>query len=349
MRSYAEIQDLIEQMLQDTSNATYDTTELGYWIEESLKELATYVPHIVRVPFKIESRTGSATSTSSNNLIDATNDQFLATDDDNEKVVYNTTDKTWAVITSYSTAEQVGLSNDIMESGESYKIFNKHCYTNKQVFIGDVGDYLWVDGVEYKTSKWPRNWRNWRLYGNVLEIDIDFGPTNTNDVNVHFAKPHRLCQLADLVGEVHTEGAADATTLQVKYFTDDQIIEVGDEFYITGHRTLYTVTTGVTLDLQTSTGKQIGFFPGLEAIAPAGNGITFTKSTLQPQHEELFCHLVAARAVLSDNIRHINAIPKGGADVWRRYQEWGERKLAEALGKLARVSVPRTKRTWPKD
>ena len=123
-RSYAEITTLILQMLQDTGAATYNSAETGYWIEESLKELAVYVPHIVRMPFKIEARTGSATSTSPNNLVDATNDQFLATDDDNEKVVYNTTDKTWAVITSYSTAEQVGLSNDIMASGESYKIFN---------------------------------------------------------------------------------------------------------------------------------------------------------------------------------------------------------------------------------
>ncbi len=353
-RTYAQIEDVVQQMLQDTTLSTYDTTETGYWIEESLKEFSHYDPHLVPVLFQIESRTGSDTAGTASSLTDATKTQFLATDATDEKVIYNTIDKTWAVVLTRTSSSVMTLSADIMDSGEGYAIFNKRCWNNKQIYIGDMADYLWIDSVEYPIGQK----RNWEVFNDVLEIDVntveDSDSTLTTlsnvDVLVRFAMPHRLCQLADLVGQTHTEAATGATTMQVKYFTDDQIIEMGDEFHIENHRAVYTVTTGVTLDLQTSTGKPISFFPGLEATAPAtehDSGITFTKSTLKPQHEELFCHLVAARAVLSDNITYINAINKGGTDVWRRYQEWGERKLAEVLSKLDRISIPQTKRRYP--
>jgi len=356
MRSYAQITSLILQILQDTTPSTYDSTETGYWIEEGLKELAQYDPHIVPIIFKIESRTGTDDTGLASSVSDTAKSQFVGGDATYEKVVHNTTDNTWAIVLANTDTTANTLSADIMDSGESYRIYNKRCWNEKQIYIGDVTDYLEIDSVEYPLGEK----RNWKVYGEVLEIDVDRvedsdstkDPPSDIDVLVRFAKPHRLCQLTDLVGETHTEAAAGATTMQVKYFTDDQIIEIGDEFHIENHRTTYTVTTGVTLDLQTSTGKPISFFPGLEAVAPAaehGSGIHFTKSTLKPQHEELFCHLVAARAVLSDNINYINANPTGGVEVWSRYQTWGERKLGEVLSKLSRLSPPKTKRRYPTD
>jgi len=309
-RSYAEIQDVVEQILQDTGATTYVTTETGYGIEEGLKELGRHDPHIVLVTFKIEARTGTATSgTTTNTLEDSTSDHFLATDDANEKVVYNTTDKTWAVITSIAAdGDTVTISNDIMVSGEGYKIYNKHCYNNRQIYIGDVGDYLWIDRVEYKCNKSPRSWRNWELYGDVLEIDIDFTPTDEDEVNVYFARPHILCQLTDWKGEVHTAGTAGDTTMQIKSFFDTDVVEIGDEFYIVGHRALYTITKGVTLNYQVAAGSEIGFYPPLEAAAPGDAVINFTKSTLQPQHEEIFCNLVAARAAISKGAKFLQQI-----------------------------------------
>lgn len=352
--TYVQIQDRIEQMLQDITNATYDTTELGYWIAEGLKELATYDPHIIPVTYKIEARTGTATTdTTTKTLDDTTNDQFLASDVLYEKVVYNTTDETWATITSYTDADTVGLSADIMVSGEGYKIYNKRCYNSKQVYIGDVGDYLWIEAVEYKCQQSPRDFRNWKLYGDVLEIDIDFTPTDGDEVNVYFAKPHRLCQLTDLDGTVYHETPGNSypvgnIAVVTEDLTNGEWVYVGDEFYIAGHRNPYTCTEDKELSDQADGGSVLYFNPGLEAPAADDAVITFVKSTLKPQHEELFCHLVAARAVLSDNIRHIDAIPTGGPDTWLRYQQWGERKLGEVLGKLDRLSPPRTKRIYPR-
>ena len=98
-------------MLQDVAGATYDkTTEIAYWIEESLKEFATYEPNIVPAIFKIESRTGTDTTGTSGSLTDTTKDQFVATDDDNEKVIHNTSDNTWAVVKTYTDETVLVLS-----------------------------------------------------------------------------------------------------------------------------------------------------------------------------------------------------------------------------------------------
>ena len=84
----------------------------------------------------------------------------------------------------------------------------------------------------------------------------------------------------------------------------------------------------------------------MEAATADGDVLTFVKSTLQPQHEELFAHLVAARAVLSDNINFINKVNVGGAGTWLDYQGWGERKLSEVLGKLKNIKKLQTKRVY---
>lgn len=349
-RTYAKIEDVVQQMLQDTGATTYDTTETGYWIEEELKEFATYDPHIVPIVFQIESRTGTDTAGTEDELTDTTESQFVSADATSEKVVHNTTDHTWAVVEGRDSTSVLTLSADIMDSGESYRIYNKRCWNNKQIYIGDVTDYLWIDSVEYPIGQK----RNWKVYNDVLEIDVaivaDSDTTGSSlpnvDVLVRFAKPHRLCELTTLTGELTADESKGDTTVAVDGLaptTGD--VEIGDEFHLEHHKTLYTITAATTLS---GGAGNITFYPPLEAAASDNDDITFTETSLKPQHEELFCHLIAARAVLSDNIRHINAIPKGGAEVWARYQEWGERKLGEVLGKLERLSPPRTKRVYPR-
>ena len=346
--TYLDVLTKTLQMLQDTAGATYDkTTEVAYWIEESLKEIATYDPHIVDVIFKIESRTGTDVTGTASSLTDLVKLQFVAADATNEKVVHNIEDNTWAVVLANSSTSVNTLSADIMDANEDYKIYNKRCYNEKQIYIGDVTDYLWVDSVEYPLG----TKRNWKIYDDVLEIMVDFvadsdstlDPPNNIDVLVRFAKPHRLCQLTTLTGACTAVEPVGETTLAIKSFGTTEIVEIGDEFHIANQRSLYTVTTGVTLS---GGAGNIVVYPGMEVATVVDDAIVFTKSTLKPQHEDLFCHLVAARAVLSDNINFINAIPKGGANVWSDYQVWAERKLAEVMSKLNRISKPKTKRQY---
>lgn len=354
-RTHAQIIVLVLQMLQDTGASTYGSAETGYAVAESLKEFAVYDPHISSMVFKIESRTGTDTAGTSKTLTDTTKSQFTTTDDSDEKVIHNTIDNTWATATAAtaSTETVITLTSSIMASGENYEIYNKRCWNKKQIYIGDVTDYLWVDSVEYPVG----TKRNFKVYGDVLEIDADsiadsdltVATLPDIDVLVRFAKPHVLTSLVVLGGKVKTTTTVGATSIGVYTFTDNEVVGLGDEFYLAGQRTVYSVTLGATMTNQTSSGRTIYFYPALVAEATADIAITFVKSTLKAQHEELFCHLVAARAVLSDNIRHIDAIPKGGPDVWARYQQWGERKLAEVLGKMERLRVPKTKHTYPRD
>ena len=349
-RTYAQMQTLVLQMLQDTGLATYDATELGYWIEECLKDrdFNTAFPRIIPVVFQIESRSGSDTAGTASSLTDTTKNQFVAGDATFEKVVHNTKDDTWAVILVNSSTSVNTLSVNIMASGESYEIYNKRCWNKKQIYIGDMPPYLWVDSVEYPIGKM----RNWEVFDDVLEIKVDSVADSDStlatltkiDVLVRFAVPHVLSQLTDWAGTLSADALADATSIAVAGLGSTEIIEVGEEFHLEDHRSIYLVTTQVTTGVGTAT---IAIYPPLEAALATGKAITFVKSSLLPHQEEIFAHLVVARAVLSDNIRHINSIPKGGQDTWSNYQTWAERKLAEVKDKLERSITPKSNRTYP--
>jgi len=79
---------------------------------------------------------GSATSTSANNLVDT-----AATFTDNlvGYIVYNTTDNTVATVNSITDANTLVLSADIMASGENYTLYaddNAGCV----LYVGGAGD-----------------------------------------------------------------------------------------------------------------------------------------------------------------------------------------------------------------
>ena len=368
MLTYHDMRDLIESLLQDSTNTTYSTPELDLLIDNAVKEFAKYAPNVIDIIFKIESRTGTTTSATS--LTDATKDQFVAGDATNEKVVHNTTDNTWAVVLANSDVDVNTISVDIMASGDNYRIYNKRCTNQMQIYIGDVTDYLEIDSVEYPLGEK----RNWKVYSEVLEIDVDsvqdsdstLDTPNNIDVLVRFTKPHRICQLTDRVGE--TTSALSAGDTFMDFDGISGTVEAGDEFNLENHRSLYTVTTGGT--------DSMSFFPALEADASNNDDITFRTSSLKPHHEEIFSELVVARALMSEanaaliqaktnlttGLALINLINKGGAgsivpDGYRAYaraeeelarerRTMGERKLAEVIGKMEALSPPRTKRRY---
>lgn len=370
--TYAQITTRVLQILQDTGIAIYDSDETNVLIEEGLKEFSTYIPHIVGVVFQIESRTGTDVTGTDDKLTDAVKDQFLATDDENEKVIHNTTDNTWAVVTGEDEPDVLTLSDDIMDANENYRIYHRRCRNAKQIYLGSYGDYkwnpadyLWVDSVEYPIG----TKRNWKVYGDVLEIDVDsVADSNLNvttlpniDVLVRFAKPHRLLQLTAKTGLVEVMGAvyhasgagnsylAGGVAMPVNGFTDGQICEVGDEFYIANHRNLYTCTQQITWASQAGAGSVLHYYPPLEADAPHGDYITFVKSTLQPQHEKMLIELIVAKALISKGIDSIGEVNVGGMNTWRNFQDAGERRLGIVLSELRRMTPPKTKHTYPKD
>ena len=202
-RSYEEMRDLAEQIYQDTGNSVAGTVEWDLWIEEGLKKFSTYRPHITEVIFKIESRYGTDATGTASKLTDTVKSQFVAGDATDEKVVHNITDHTYAVVLTNDSTSVNALSADIMDANESYRIYNKRCWKNNQIYIGDVTDYLWIDSVEYPLG----TKRNWELpTDEILEILVsEVSDSNLNatdvpniDVLVRFVKSHKLNQMTDL-------------------------------------------------------------------------------------------------------------------------------------------------------
>ena len=324
MLSYVNLTTRILQFLQDTGAVTYDATETGFAIENELKRLSRYSPVLIDVIFQVESRTGSDTAGTASKLTDTTESQFLSTDPTNEKVVHNITDDTWAVVTGYTSTSVLSISKDIMASGESYELYNKRCKNKRQIYIGALPFYLWIESVEYPIGT-ERNFV--KISRDVVGLDVDdstildsdstLSTLNQVDVLVRFALPQVLCQLTDLSGAVHTGASALATTMQIKNFTDTQVVEVGEMFNIAGHRTTYIVTTELTLANQATTGSSLAFYPPLEAATTADDVITFIKSTLQPNYEDLLGRMVVSRAIQSDMLR----FAKSGTPLVSNYQK----------------------------
>jgi len=69
----------------------------------------------------VTSKLGTASATTANHLIDTTLSQFTA--GDLGKWVYNSTDKTYAIVTAYNSSSDLTLDTDIMASGEAYELY----------------------------------------------------------------------------------------------------------------------------------------------------------------------------------------------------------------------------------
>ena len=338
MRTYADMLALVSQKLQDTSNTKFLVAEVHYQIEESLKELAS-IPgheHLVEIIFKIESRTGTASSTSANNLVDATESQFVAGDATNEKVIHNTTDNTWAVVLTFTSTSILALSRDIMVSGENYEIYNKRCWNKKQIYIGDVPPYIEIDSVEYPIG----TKRSFTVKNGVLEFNIvgslieDSDSTQTElpdvDVLVRFNRAHILSQLTDWAGELTAGYAASIASIGVDGLGTVEVVEEGEELYLENQKALYTVTADVTMVAGAGT---LVIYPGLEAAALDNDDITFVKSSLKQDEENDFASLVAGRLALNKAPKHFTL---AGGSIWQSYLTWGEKTLADTLKRLNR-------------
>ena len=191
MKTFATLIDEVQSALGDDTT-TFTDAIVTVQLEDALREFSDYEPRIVLYTFNLESRTGTTTSTLSTWIVDSAAQFVAATDVD--KDIFNTTDRTWAKVISNAanSTTQLNLSKNIMATGETYEMFNKGCWTKKQINIGDITDYVGRDhgviAVEYKTRKTPRNFRNFKVEGDILTIDIDDDPpdssSSTADVEV---------------------------------------------------------------------------------------------------------------------------------------------------------------------
>ncbi len=345
-KSFATLINEIQSDLGDDAT-TYTDAKVTIQLEKAIKTVSDYKPHVMMHSFNLESRTGSDTAGTTDKLTDSSG-QFVSTDVD--KVIYNTTDNTWAIVTAFDDANTLSISKDIMASGENYKMFNKGCWNNKQINIEDVTDYIGEDhgviDVEYKTQQSVRNYRNFEVEGDILTIDIDFKPPDSADsgadieVFVWFETRQRVSQLTDLAGAINNGNlTVGTTTISVDGLSGTEVVTEGTLLTIAGIRGTYMVTADKTLS---SGGGDLVIFPGLLDVIENEDVVTIIGSTLSSRLERLVVELGASYSALS---LQANAIPKGGQAVFNRYLE----KRETALSELERLQEPMTKHTWPKD
>ncbi len=316
--AYATILDNVSQALQDTTPVLWPDTENVLYLPDALGFISRFVPYVAKVLYTVESRTGKASSTSANHLVDGTKAHFLSTDVG--KVIYNSTDKTWALIVTYNSTSDVTISKDIMASGESYSIFNKGCSNAKQIKISDT-DYMWIEEVEFPVGT-KRNVKD--IQNDILEIDLANDPDDTSlsdsekDAYVWVAKRHKLSQLTDLLGAVNNAAgyAAGATSM---ILTDLQAaggtIEEGQEFTVANVRGTYWTTAAATIAAGAAGTATISFWPGLESAVANSVVVTFRGSTLTFELESIIVDVWAAYALIKKATKYIQEINTAQANL----------------------------------
>ena len=352
MKSYTELRDAIESALRDSTNAVWSTAELDYNITQGLRAISDYKERLVRITYKIETRTGKATATSSGNLVDSDESQFLSSD--TGKRVHNTDDNTWADIISHSSASQVGLSHDIMANGEAYEIYNKGCWNNRQFNIEDVEDYV-GDNRGIRRIEFPVGTeRNIEfIQGDIVEIALDIEPDDSADddanvdIYVWFNKRHKLSQLTAFTGAVDLTAGYDKgdISMVIDGLTDDDVIEVDQEFTLAYRPQIYTVTTAVTVASSEAT---VSFYPGLDADVANDIAVTWVQSTLDRELEELLIEYIVGKALMDEANTHLNAISVGGGSVYKQYLETASFRYNNALRQLQGMARPRPSKILPR-
>jgi len=347
MRAYTDFRDAIEEALRDSSNTYWSTGEIDSRIITALREASRYRPHLVRITYQIESRYGTATSTSSGNLVDATKDQFLSTD--TGKRIYNETDHTWADVLSYSDAETLGLSHDIMASGEEYYMYNKGCSNNRQINLEDILDYVGencgVQRLEYPIGK--RRNVDWVDSAGILQIGMnrnpdDSDPNKTNqkiDIHVWVNKRHKISQLTDFAGAVNNAGgySKGATSMAINGLQSTGTIERDQEFTLANRDQVYTVTAAATISSNAAT---ISFYPGLDADVANSVVITLTQSTLDEELEEILLKYIVGQCMIDEAKTHIPTFSLGGTNTYKRFLDAASVDYNDARRRLERLARP---------
>jgi len=313
-KTHAALVNDVEALLQDSANELWVATAVADDLDRAIRELSSYSPHVSILTRELESRTGFETAGTSGRLTDTTESQFVATDVD--KVVFNVTENTWTTVTSFSSTSVLILSRDIMNTNDEYRIFNQDCWDPRQIYLGDIEDYVgphWgVDRVEYPTRGWPPNKRNFTVDNNILTLlydrtipDSDTGgvlKSRIVDVDMWIKRQHWVSRLTDLSGQVDLVAGYSRgdTLIHVDLMASAETIVEDQEFTVAGLRGRYRLTEDTVL---ASSEGDITFYPPLENDLADNDTVTFVQSTLSRGEERLVIELTAGRAAMNMGAR----------------------------------------------
>ena len=195
-KTLSAIRQTARQILKDefVSGTAYDfkDDELDIHINEARVEISQRRPYEVKETLYASNKSGAATATTASHLVDTTNSQFVA--GDVGKTVYNSTDKTEALVTARTSASDITLDTDIMASGENYTIYCAGGANPRDVSVAEITDLIEVEKAEYPTRRWPRNFRDCSVFGSVATLDVDSAPDDGDEIFLYCYKVHSLTE-----------------------------------------------------------------------------------------------------------------------------------------------------------
>jgi hypothetical protein len=218
---------------------------------------------------------------------------------------------------------------------------------SKILDISSITDLFYIDKLEYPAGDDPRSFRNViPIDEDTIEISVDATPIAGGS--------------GTLTGTVTFTSGSTAVTGSGTDF--DGELETGYHIRPSGGSgrwyRVYSITDDTTLTLaepcrSADTGADTAnlteyCYETVYLYCAKRHTLSDTTSTLTPQQEEVLITGVCARAALSKSRSHINKVNKGSS-VARDMAAWGTTQLALYRGELDQISVPRTKRRYPRD
>lgn len=348
----AEVLSDLQDVNAEKWGLTPNTSEIEKQLENAFREVSDYNAYTMLIRFEIESRTGTATSTLANSLVD-TEGQFLSTDVG--KVIYNKDDHTWATVSAYVSATTLTITGDIMASGEDYGIFNEGCRSNKEIYIGDITDYVGiVHGVlmddDHATEYPIGTKRNVSVNGNVLTLLMDIEPDDSADADadvdvfVWFKLKHRVSQLTDLGGELTAGYAAGVASVNIDGLQAAGTFAQDTLFTIENCRGTYRVTADATIAANAAT---VSFYPALEDAVVNNADVTIIGSTLDSQLERIVVNMVSGKAKVSKASLDVRTVTVG-SNSGQGLNQLGREQLALCYNELERMKPVGVKRDYPR-
>ncbi len=208
---------------------------------------------------------------------------------------------------------------------------------------------LWIDNLEYKVDQYPKSFRNFTRFGDVINMELDYTPTTAESVYLYLAKRHILTKsLNDTVGAVNAQTPSGSTSITIKSLGSDAYVPEDTTLEIEGDDTDYTVIENATITTNVATCK---ITPALALQAEADTIVTLTvhDSTLDIILEDLLADLVAARAAIAKARSYIGSINISAANTPQLLEFWGQNKLADTLAALRRLVKPRCATLYARD
>lgn len=369
MKTYANVRDEVEQILHDTSNAIWDTTELDYLINNALFEISEYVPLEVVETVHARDNSFEVDISGIEGLIEIEKAEWeLDWEDDTAssryRRPYSKNPPRYRNVTKLSESRAMLHLDSRPSAHKDEELTGTVTFSNGSKAITGSGTAFLLSELEagdyiQKSSgtEWYRVFSITNDTALILAREVESGDDGADSADVtrywhspvwlHCWKVHRLNLMTDLAGAVdNASGYADGIkNIDVNGLQDAGTIKKNTTFTIASIDGIYTLTAVASI----GTGSvALYFYPGLSAAIVNADKVTFETSTLSNALERLLIDLVAARAMINKAVDYINESNVGGIMAPEKMRINGMNLLSMTLNRLSAIATPRMTQDYPR-